>query len=393
MSTYTFYGCTNIRSVNPENCLVFFEDYTDDKSLHSYSTSYYKGNHFLNDIPMKPTDFQYIVEIVVDTSRTYIVRNSKDIIKNFQDKQGQVNYDILTKHLKKPINGFILYDINVPHKTTYIPYILLNKKCVISSKLIKKRTPLNRVWVSVEDCDSYNHFQCVDSETCTLKFDKKTNHKQHITQPLGLSAILKMASSNKVVGCMSSKTVVGLPLSKLHRVLIPYKYYTLTEFETEPYNVYQYNHERPKPLGLWFAGGDEWVKYVVDNDFNTTKYKYLYEVVVKKDKMIYISDLKDLYEFSEKYGVRSAKYVSGIAWDKVITNTKKYGIIIHPNLKTMLFDFKVSNVIDFDYYHYFKDMEWYLTWDVSSGVVWNKKGFKSFKLIYKLDEGKLVDYK
>lgn len=387
MNTYTFYGFTNTKSTDPQHCIMFCEDFTDDKSLHTYSTSYYKGNHFLNDIPVKLTDFQYIIKIVIDTSRTYIVKSAKDIIKRFQDKQGQVNYDILTKHFKKPINGFILYDINVPVKTNYIPYTMLDKKCIISSKLIKKRTPLNRAWVSVEDCNSFDHFQCVDSESCVLQYEKNNKNTRKPTRLLLSFKDLLNTKFNDIVGCEASQTLNKLPLSKLHKALIPYKYYALTEYETQPYNVYQYDFERHKPLGLWFAGGDEWVKYVIDNDFNTTKYRYLYEVVVDKNKMIHINDLKDLYEFSQKYGVRD-DYVLGIEWNRVVTSTKKCGLLIQPNLKSILTNYK-----GFDDLAYFKDMEWYLTWDVSSGVVWNKKGIKSFKLIYKQDDGKLIDYK
>ena len=66
-------------------------------------------------------------------------------------------------------------------------------------------------------------------------------------------------------------------------------------------------------------------------------------------------------------------------------------VVIHPNLKKIIKDYKM--LYSFDFRHYFKDMEWYLTWDVSSGVIWYKKGFKSFKLIYKQDPGVLIDYK
>ena len=226
MSSYTFYGFTNTKSTNLQNCLMFYEDYNDQGSLHTYSTSYYQSNHFLNEIPMKFTDFEYIVKVIVDTNQTYIVRSSKDIIKNFQTKGGRVDYDIVIKHLQKHVKGFILYDINVPKKTNYIPYMFLPKKCIISAKLFKKRIPFKRLWISMEDCNTYNNFQCVDSQSCVLKFSKNNNSKP-ITRPLQFKDILKYKS--EVIGCESSETFDKLPLSKLNKILIPYKYYAFTE--------------------------------------------------------------------------------------------------------------------------------------------------------------------
>lgn len=388
MNTYTFYGLTNVRSANPQHCLMFYERFDDEQSLRTYSTSYYQGNHFLNNIPMKLSDFEYIIEIVVDTNQTYIVKRSKEIVKNFLQKNGRVNYDILEQHFQKPVKGVILYDIGVPRNTNFIPYVLLDKQCIISTKILKKRTTLNRLWRSTEKCDTDNIFECIDGDSCVLKFDKVDDRKKKSSKPLLFEDISKFKST--VVGCELSKTLHKLPLSKLKQILIPYKYYAFTDYETEPYNIYQYGRGF-KPLGLWFAVGDEWLQFIINNKYKNN-YKYLYEVVVDKSKMIFISDLKDLYQFSQQYGVRDTETstVYDIAWDRVVKSTKKSGLIIHPNLKSIIFKYKTNG---YNALLYFKDMEWYLTWDVSSGVIWNKNGFKTFQLIYKKDEGKLIDYK
>lgn len=388
-STYTLYGFTKSKSTNIENCMLFYEDYTNENSLHTYSTSYYKGNYFLNDFPMKMSDFEYIVKITIDTKQVYIIRSSKDIIKGFQDKQGIVNQKLLEEHNQQPINGFILYDIRTSTKDNYIPYLYLNKKCILDSRIIKRKTPIQRLWISYEKCDTYDNFECIDSQSCVLKLDENEN-PINFNKPLSFEDIMNIPPQN-VIGCESSRKLNQLSLVNMRKVLISYKCYALTEYETQPYNTYQINN-RPKPLGLWFAVGDEWLNFMLENKFNINKYKYLYEVVYNKNKLIIINDLKDLYLFSQQYGIKDNKYVSGIAWEKVVSTTKKSGIIIHPNLKTILFNYKMFATNDFDFMHYFNDMEWYLTWDVSSGVIWKKDGLKSFKLIYKQDEGKFIDY-
>lgn len=391
--TYTFvlYGFTNKESKKIEDCLIFYEDFSNPQSLCTYSTRFYQNHYFLNEIPLKFEDFDYVVEIVVDMNTTYIVKHSKDLIKNLQNKDGVVNIKFLSKLLKRTINGFILFDIKTSNTNPYIPYLHLEKQCVVRSKIFKKRMPMDRMWTSVENCQKYDRFKCINSNSCKLKYDiiPKTAQKS-TTKPLTFTDLMNMTFP-KIIGCEDSK-FKSLMLEDLHKVLIPYKLYTLTEYETKPYRTYQ-SASHIKPIGLWFALGDEWLHFIIDNDFTDTKYKYLYEVTVDKTKMLIINDLKELYDFSKKYGVTDKEEVQYINWQKVVNTTKQYGILIHPNIKSILFRYKNNIDSNFDFLEYFKGMEWYLTWDVSSGVVWNPKGIKSFRLIYKQDNGELIDYK
>ena len=297
---------------------------------------------------------------------------------------------LVSKTLDKTIYGFILYDIKVSKKTPYIPYLHLGKQCIITTKLLKKKMPMDRLWTSVEPCDTDEMSNCVKSQSCSFKYEtvreKKVTHK-----PISFKELANMKFPD-IIGCENSKSLSSLKLQELDKVLIPYKFYTFTEYETTPYNTYQYKLYF-KPNGLWFAVGDEWLRFIIDNEYNDIKYRYLYEVVVDKNKMIIINNLQELYEFSEKYGVKQNKKVYEINWKNVVDKTKKYGILINPNLKYIILKYKTKNDKYFDYFAYFQGMEWYLTWDVSSGAVWNHKAIKSFKLIYKEDDGHFVNIK
>ena len=70
------------------------------------------------------------------------------------------------------------------------------------------------------------------------------------------------------------------------------------------------------------------------------------------------------------------------------TKENKYsGVIINPNFKKIYWKHlhKLHHVETF-----FKNIEWYVTWDVASGAVWNSNCVQNLKLIYKKEDGLLV---
>jgi hypothetical protein len=166
--------------------------------------------------------------------------------------------------------------------------------------------------------------------------------------------------------------------------MLPYKYYTFTEFQTSLYNNdYQY-HASFKPKGLWFAQGDEWLQHMKKTHIKMTKYNYLYELELDVKQLIMITNLKDLHDFSKRYCVKGDKNCFSINWHKVGQNTNKAGIIISPNLIAIIRKYKEDTL------EYFEGMQWYLTWDIASGVIWNTKAVKAFTLIYKKEPGRFT---
>jgi hypothetical protein len=381
---YRIYGLTNKKSKNPNECIIFCKDYNNLQENKTYSIQYYLRDYYKNEKAMKLSDFKYVIELLLLKNNLYIVETEKDIIKNMFKNDGRVNFDLLTRVSNRNIKGVVMFDISNVNKKKYIPYLYVLPDIIKKSKIIYKRVPKQRNWISLEDCTTMNHFECVDSQSCFV--DYKNDNVKIQNGPLSFEDIIKM---DIVKGkCNYNKQFQKLPFFKLNKVLIPYKLYTFVEFETSVYDSNKHLSNSFKPNGLWFAHGDEWLQYIKKTNFFMTRYNYLYEIEVFLERIIYITNLKELYEFSKQYcSGNNNDTCMTIDWNKVLNTTKKMGIFITPNLKSILRKYK-----EHDDYTNFQQMEWYLTWDIASGVVWNKNAIQKFKLIYKQEYGTLEKY-
>jgi hypothetical protein len=119
-----------------------------------------------------------------------------------------------------------------------------------------------------------------------------------------------------------------------------------------------------KPVGLWITplGDDDWPTWCRSVDFAIGHLEHENAVELMADaNVLVISDIDTFLEFEEKYKViignrynyATDRYGNiGIDWPRV---TQDYaGIFIVPYLYEMRWDH-----------------EWYTTWDVSSGCVWD----------------------
>ena len=148
-----------------------------------------------------------------------------------------------------------------------------------------------------------------------------------------------------------------------------------------------------KPKGLWFACGNAWLKFVVEEQLWETSYNYLYEVNVEDSTILYIRTLKQYDDFVSKYSYihKEKTYTPAIGsiprqlidhsyvlinWAQVQTDGYD-GLIICPSLIKKVWK---KNKGDIDKFL------WYITWDVASGVIWNKKGLKDVKLLFSKDK-------
>jgi hypothetical protein len=371
MSEYTLYGFTNSREKNVEKCLMFYDA---DLLLTTFSDLYYKYGYYNNKIPFKPLDFKYILTITFNPDKVFTVKTKKDYVSGMFQKTGKINYEVLRKHSKRDIQGVILYAIGI-NKSRYFPIVLLKEECIQDVLLSHKHEPIERLWMSVEDCTKYNKINCINSHSCELVANKSKRDK-------------RKSNNDKV--CMEQEKYQRLKLQQLNTVMLPNKFYTFSDFETSVYNAdFQFDFHF-KPVGLWFAQGDEWLQHMKKTNFRMTIYNYLYELELNMDELIILTNLKDLYDFTKSFGVSykglPSSYTSiGLKWGNVVKKTKKSGILISPNLKQIIMKYKENNL------EYFDEMKWYISWDIASGAIWNTKAMKNFKVVYKREQGSFVE--
>ena len=118
-----------------------------------------------------------------------------------------------------------------------------------------------------------------------------------------------------------------------------------------------------KPNGLWYACGDEWIRF----DHGLQNAKYLYKIELDYSKILRLTQ-KDVKAFEKEYGVNkgnpSMKMVV-IDWKKV---SERYGgIEICPYMPKI------------------REHFWYYGWDVASGCIWDKDSIKDVSLVMSLD--------
>ena len=123
-----------------------------------------------------------------------------------------------------------------------------------------------------------------------------------------------------------------------------------------------------KPIGLWYAFGKEWLKYL-NTVLKEPAGKFIYKFDIDKCKMVYLNSEYRIHTFTQKYGVKEESEES-----------RKYGTV-----EDMIDWSKVANDyegVEFD--PYFKDLEkvyqWYETVSIPSGCIWDSRNLKITKI-------------
>jgi len=117
-----------------------------------------------------------------------------------------------------------------------------------------------------------------------------------------------------------------------------------------------------KPDGVWYSPGEEWLDWCAraKPDWLT---EHVYELVFNDERLLRVRSHSDLVHFHNTYA--TTPLVAGselrvIDWPAV---AREYdGIEIAPYQRTARHDI---------------DMFWYYTWDVASGVLWNRSAIVS----------------
>ena len=123
-----------------------------------------------------------------------------------------------------------------------------------------------------------------------------------------------------------------------------------------------------KPRGFWYSCGNSWYKWV-KSEMPMWLYKYIYKIDIinktsinnpDKNKILIINTESDFDIFINKYKENRKQFIN---WSNVAKDFG--GIEICPYMSSK------------------SKYQWYDTWDVASGCVWNYKSIiKSISLIY-----------
>lgn len=393
------YGLTNQYSKDINACMFIISAFDpkhpiadDEKVLTTHSVLYYHSGYHKCNLKSNIYDFKYILQIELHDDKIHIVKSKSDIVKGMFNKNGLINMTHISQSTKKNINGVILYDFPNSKRSEYIPYFLLGDECIKKVQVKYQQRPISRVWYSTEPCHQYSHGQCIDSESCLLEEKSNINTKNKNGYKVSsIRKLLKVAETHYDEMCVVNPAHQKMQMAKLNSVMLPFKLYGFTEFMITPYDteIEQQPTASFKPRGLWFAQGAEWLQHMKKTNFNMNKYNYLYTLRVDLSRLILITNLHDLQTFSSMFcNQKKSKHDSSICmdidWQKVIKDTKKDGILISPNLKTLLNKHKPQYVPTTT----FSGLEWYITWDVASGVIWNKKAVTYYRPIYHREQGR-----
>jgi hypothetical protein len=119
-----------------------------------------------------------------------------------------------------------------------------------------------------------------------------------------------------------------------------------------------------KPAGLWYACGNDWVRWAMNNDWGMGN--YIYQIYTNEGNMATIRTKDGIFDFNRRFKSGWDKYPYGnrIDWGKVANEYS--GIEICPYIGSV----RMSSIVD-----------WYYSWDVASGCIWGASAITDIKLI------------
>jgi hypothetical protein len=127
-----------------------------------------------------------------------------------------------------------------------------------------------------------------------------------------------------------------------------------------------------KPNGLWYSYYSSWYKWILENELYVRLYKYIHHIGIANksltniyeqdyNKILVIKNTTDFDIFHNKYKIKMKTY-DCINWKKVSIDYG--GIEFVPYLLER------------------RKIDWYYTFDIAGGCIWNNKIIKEIKLIY-----------
>lgn len=115
-----------------------------------------------------------------------------------------------------------------------------------------------------------------------------------------------------------------------------------------------------KPNGLWYAIGSSWIDWV-KTEMPEWETDNVFSIEIDESKIKKITNSQEITEFTKEYKKNYHGFII-IDWRKVAQQYS--GIEINPYLR------KDS-----------RKLNWYYTWDVPSGCIWNQDAITSIKKV------------
>lgn len=115
-----------------------------------------------------------------------------------------------------------------------------------------------------------------------------------------------------------------------------------------------------KPRGLWYAIGSSWIDWV-RNEMPEWETDNVFSIEIDESKIKKITNSQEIMEFTKQYKVDYHGFII-IDWRKVAQDYS--GIEISPYISKAR-----------------RGLNWYYTWDVASGCIWNQDAITSIKKV------------
>lgn len=119
-----------------------------------------------------------------------------------------------------------------------------------------------------------------------------------------------------------------------------------------------------KPHGLWYGFGSDWKNFLLGNELDL--FDTDVELTVDEKSLFIIDSKESLRRFLDPYKQDTKPY-STINWQHLALEYK--GVEVR-NYWSIIMDFRTSN-----------DYTWLITWDISSGCIWDLTAITSYKKI------------
>lgn len=134
-----------------------------------------------------------------------------------------------------------------------------------------------------------------------------------------------------------------------------------------------------KPVGLWYAMGSEWVDWV-SHEVPDWKGSYLYSLEINPEKMLILDTPQKVMAFHKKYARNDSYFGHNFTVDWSQLKDEGYDGVQIANKENgkYIWDLRM-------------ELNWYYTWDVGSGCIWNPDAIKSAKQISVGTAPKLID--
>jgi hypothetical protein len=128
-------------------------------------------------------------------------------------------------------------------------------------------------------------------------------------------------------------------------------------------NIVTEQDNRPKPRGLWYALGGEWLQFLTSEwENHGMEYDNVFHLNIDYSSILRINNTQKFDEFEQKYSESGGKYKSMVDWRKVSQ------------------DYKGVEIIPYNYSKRLKSM-WYYGWDIGSGCIWDTSAIKNYNKI------------